>query len=127
MTLFTHLCWPYGIKPEQYEATGEEIHRKTVETYERYMPDFGSCIDDYKVMTMPEYEKKYHNTGGTWTHGMISIDQMFNFRPMVGMSNYKAPFDNFYLCGTSNHPGPGITGFQPINCLNVMKQDWKKK
>ncbi len=118
-------AWPLNVKPEELEQKEAELAEAWISGYEKYMPNFRDCIDKYKVMSPQKFQAKFHNTGGTWTHGMVKIDQMFNYRPIVGMSDYRAPFANMYLCGTSNHPGPGVTGRSAFNCVNIIKQDWE--
>lgn len=115
--------WPKGVRPEDRDATKEEIFDNICAYYERFMPDFRDCIDDWKMMAPPDYEAKYRNTGGTWTHGMIQLNQMFDHRPVKGMSNFRAPIKRLYLCGSSNHPGPGVNGRPPQICINAMKTD----
>lgn len=127
-TIFALSSWPVGPVPaNKIEGMKNEIAERIFSIFKRYMPNFRDVVEDFKVWAPQDYEAHYHNTGGTWTHGMIQLDQMFDFRPVVGMSQYRTPIKNLYLCGTSTHPGPGITGYNPMNCLKVIKEDWKKQ
>lgn len=127
MTFCNQHSWPLDLPANKVEETRQRVIEMLLDSYQDYMPDFRDCVDDIKLYTPVDYANKYHVTGGTWTHGMVKIDQMFSFRPFVGMSDYRAPFKNLYLCGTSNHPGPGISGWAPLNCFNAIKGDEKKK
>lgn len=124
MTICAQYAWPMRTdKTIDYKKQTAETAEMMIRSYERYMPDFRSCVDDIHVGNPVEWEEQYHVTGGTWTHGMVKIENMFNSRPIVGMSDYRAPIKNMYLCGTSNHPGPGISGFAPRNCVEAIKYD----
>jgi len=115
--------WPIGVPDDKVDQVKNEIFNKMVDHYELFMPNFRDCLQDWKMMAPRDYEKMYHNTGGTWTHGMIEIKQMFDMRPVKGMSDCRAPIKNMYLCGSSNHPGPGVNGRTPMICINAMKED----
>jgi len=115
--------WPVGVPDDKVDEVKRDIFEKIVEHYCRFMPNFRDCIVDWKMMAPQDYYKLYHNTGGTWTHGMIEIDQMFDMRPVKGMSDNRTPIKNLYLCGSSNHPGPGVNGRTPQICINIMKAD----
>jgi phytoene dehydrogenase-like protein len=116
-------AWPLDTPKEKYEEQSEKSTNMIIDSYTRYMPDFRDCVDDTFLNCPPVWESEYGSTGGTWTHGMIKLDNMLNFRPIVGMTDYRAPIKNMYLCGTSNHPGPGITGFQPLNAVRALLAD----
>lgn len=126
MNLCALYTWPFDVPENKIEETKKIVAENWIDSYQEFMPNFRDVIEDYKLYAPPDYHRKYHVTGGTWTHGMIQINQMFDMRPVVGMSDYRTPFKNLYLCGTSNHPGPGMTGWSPWNCYNVIKEDWKK-
>ncbi|KRM77684.1 phytoene desaturase family protein [Secundilactobacillus collinoides] len=119
----TSPSWPIGTQPKDYAATKEKIFNSICAYYEKFMPDFRDCIDDYKVWSPVDFENEYNNTGGAWSHGPVQIDQMFDMRPVKGMSNFRAPIQNLYLCDSSNHPGPGYNGRAPFSCVKAMETD----
>ena len=123
-TICAQYAWPIrtGKKIDMKQQMAESAEMM-IRSYERYMPDFRKCVDDIHVGNPMEWEDLFGVTGGTWTHGMVKIENMFNCRPIVGMSDYRAPIKNMYLCGTSNHPGPGMSGFAPKNCVDAIKYD----
>ncbi len=115
--------WPFGVPDDKIDEVKNDIFKKKCDHYQRFMPNFRDCIQNWKMMAPKDYEKIYHNTGGTWTHGMIEIEQMFDMRPVKGMSDCRAPIQNLYLCGSSNHPGPGVNGRTPQICISAMLED----
>jgi len=121
---FCDLCeWPIGTPREKYDETKKYLFEKKCDIHQRFMPNFRDVIQDWKMMGPLDYEERYHNTGGTWTHEDVKIDQMFDMRPVKGMSDNRAPIKHLYLCGSSNHPGPGVNGRTPQLCINAMQAD----
>ncbi|MGV8083424.1 MAG: phytoene desaturase family protein [Coriobacteriia bacterium] len=125
MTICAQYAWPLDLPLSRYEQQKEETAEMMIRSYERYMPDFRDCVDEIVVGNPVSWEEEYHVAGGTWTHGMVQIYNMFNLRPFPGHSNYRGGLKGMYLCGTSNHPGPGITGSSAQNCYNAIKADGK--
>lgn len=122
-TICSQYAWPLNTPKDRVE---EQIQRTTnmiIDSYSNYFPDFRECIDDTFLNCPPYWEDEYHVTGGTWTHGMIKLDNILNMRPILGLTDFRAPIKNMYLCGTSNHPGPGVTGYQPKNAVKMLLQD----
>jgi phytoene dehydrogenase-like protein len=115
--------WPHDVPPDRVDEVKAQVFNTIVDRYEKFLPDFREHLLDWKLMAPQDYQRMYHNTGGTWTHGMIEIKQMFDMRPVKGMSNFRAPIKHMYLCGASNHPGPGVNGRSPQICINAMKAD----
>lgn len=127
MTLCNNYTWPHKVAEEDVPKVKEQIKEAVLRSYSKVMPDFRECVDDIVVYTPYDYEKKYHVSGGNWTHGPLRITNMLDFRPMLGMSDYRGPVDNLYLCGSSNHPGPGVSSISATNCWNAITADqgWK--
>jgi phytoene dehydrogenase-like protein len=64
-------------------------------------------------------------SGGDFTHGLIHPEQMLDFRPVVGWSQYKTPIQNLYLCGSACHPGHGVTFIPGYNSAHEVLKNWK--
>jgi phytoene dehydrogenase-like protein len=124
MTVFTNYMWPQGVPADKVDEVKEICFQKIVDSLCQFAPNFRDIIDDHVVMAPPDYEKRFNNTGGDWAHGQIQLNQLFDNRPIQGMSGYKVPFiKNMWLCGSSNHPGPGVNFIPVLNCLNVFKKE----
>lgn len=124
MTGGSSYAWPVSTPEHKVDEVRSRLEQVFIDSFKEVMPDFEECIDDIKCFTPYDYEKKFHVSGGSWTHGAIQQDQLLNMRPLIGMCDYRTPFKGLYLCGTSNHPGPGISGISSVNCVNAMKEDW---
>ncbi|OLD34519.1 MAG: hypothetical protein AUI83_27870 [Armatimonadetes bacterium 13_1_40CM_3_65_7] len=55
----------------------------------------------------------------------MTPDQLFSFRPVPGWSGYRTPVRGLYLCGSSAHPGGGVTGAPGRNAAVVALEDLK--
>lgn len=115
--------WPIHVTRDRLPEVKEATIRNMMDHYAKFYPNWYDVLEDYKLMTPIDYEDMYRNTGGGWAHGMVKIDQMFDCRPVKGMSDNRTPFKNLYLCGSSNHPGPGVNGRTPLICIKQMKKD----
>jgi phytoene dehydrogenase-like protein len=57
-------------------------------------------------------------------HVEMSLDQMFSFRPLPELSQYRTPIDGFYLTGASTHPGGGVFGASGRNTARVVAKSF---
>lgn len=122
-TICAQYAWPLHTPKEKVDDQIKASTEMIINSYSNYMPDFRDCIDDVFLNCPPYWESEYGVTGGTWTHGMIKLDNILNFRPVLGLTDFRGPFKNMYLCGTSNHPGLGVTGYQPRNAVKALLED----
>jgi len=99
----------------------------TLNTVEDYAPGFKQSILGMQVLSPLDLERKIGLTKGDIMHGVLSLDQMYSARPMLGYGNYRSPIKGLYLCGSGTHPGGGVTGVPGHNAAHEMLQDklWK--
>jgi len=55
----------------------------------------------------------------------MTPDQLFSLRPVPGWSAYRTPVQGLYLCGSSSHPGVGVTVAPGRNAAMVALEDLK--
>ncbi len=94
-------------------------------TIEEYAPDIRGVVEHAQVVTPQDIEETLGMTGGSCFHGDLTPDQMFSLRPFPGASGYRLPVPGLYLCGSSAHPGGGVTGIPGRNAAQVMLADLK--
>ena len=82
-------------------------------------PNFEKSITDRAVLTHQYFERKFGITAGDFSHGLLHTDQMWDKRPVAGWSDYRTPVAGLYMCGSSCHPGPGVTGIPGYNGANT--------
>ncbi|MBF6612390.1 MAG: NAD(P)/FAD-dependent oxidoreductase [Chloroflexi bacterium] len=97
-----------------------------------YAPNVASSVTDRYIQTPLDLERNTGLLKGNIMHLDMSLDQMFIFRPLPEISEYKTPINGLYLTGASTHPGGGVSGAAGrsaatavLSQLQERKQGWK--
>lgn len=106
---------------EAREAAADQV----IETVDRFAPNFKASVIARQVLTPLDLEREFGLVDGDIFHGMLSPDQMFSARPVLGHGNYRAPIRDLYLCGAGSHPGGGVTGAPGHNAAREIIRDLK--
>ena len=108
--------------PEKRDAFGESVIKKI----ERYSPGFRDLIVHMEVRTPHEIENEIGLTEGNIFQGELTIDQLFFNRPFPGFGQYRMPVRNMYMCGSSTHPGGGVSAVCGANSAREILMDLRK-
>ncbi len=108
--------------PEKRDAFGESVISKI----ERYSPGFRDLIVHMQVRTPHEIEEQIGLTEGNIFQGELTIDQLFFNRPFPGYGQYRMPLKNLYMCGSSTHPGGGVSAVCGANAAREILMDLKR-
>ena len=103
-----------------HRASAAEV---VLRTLEEYAPDIREVVEHAQIVTPQDIEETLGMTGGSCFHGDLTPDQMFSMRPFPGASGYRLPVPGLYLCGSSAHPGGGVTGIPGRNAAGVILSD----
>ena len=126
MSCFVQYCPPQlsngGWNAAQREAFGETVVNKI----ERYAPGFKDLIVHKEVRTPVEIEGEVGLTEGNIFQGELTIDQLLFNRPFPGYSQYRMPVKNMYMCGSSTHPGGGVSSACGANAAREILIDLKR-
>ena len=115
---------PFKLGNRQWdEAARESLGDLVVQTLARYVPNLESLIEDRHVLTPLDLQQRYALTEGSIYHGEMTLDQMHFMRPVPGVSRYRAPVRQLYLCGAGTHPGGGVTGVPGLNAAREILKD----
>lgn len=134
---FLILSMPYDIKV--YNTNNNETNRildwssikdhysdQIIESItNEYIPNLKDSIA-MKVSYSPvDYETKPSTcVRGTLSCGAVLPYQSGWMRPTSALSNYKIPsLQNVYLCGSGNHPGPGVSMAPGRNAAQIILAD----
>lgn len=104
---------------EKRDAFGESV----VSKIERYSPGFRDLIVHMEVRTPHEIENEIGLTEGNIFQGELTIDQLFFNRPFPGYGQYRMPVRNLYMCGSSTHPGGGVSAVCGANAAREILKD----
>ena len=108
--------------PEKRDAFGKAV----VDKIERYSPGFRDLIVHMEVRTPHEIENEIGLTEGNIFQGELTIDQLFFNRPFPGYGQYRMPVKNLYMCGSSTHPGGGVSSACGANAAREILMDLKR-
>ena len=125
MSCFVQYCPPQlsgGWNPAQRDAFGDTVVNKI----ERYAPGFKDLIVHKEVRTPVEIESEVGLTEGNIFQGELTIDQLLFNRPFPGYSQYRMPIKNMYMCGSSTHPGGGVSSACGANAAREILIDLKR-
>ena len=106
-------------------------HRETVadlmiDTVNQYAPNFKASVLGRQIMSPLDLERTFGLVNGDIMHGVLSLDQLFSARPMLGYGNYRGPLAGLYMCGAGTHPGGGVTGAPGHNAAREIIADFRR-
>jgi phytoene dehydrogenase-like protein len=108
--------------PEKRDQFGETV----VDRIEKYSPGFRDLIVHMEVRTPHEMEEEIGLTEGNIFQGELTIDQLFFNRPFPGYGQYRMPVGNLYMCGSSTHPGGGVSAACGANAAREILMDLRR-
>ncbi len=119
------------VAPELPDGSSWDNHREevadlVVDTMTRYAPNFRSSILGRMIMSPLDMERKLALVGGDIFHGQLSLDQLYSARPVLGHGDYRGPLKGLYMCGSSTHPGGGVTGLPGHNAACEIVRDFRR-
>ena len=108
--------------PEKRDLFGKSV----IDKIERYSPGFKDLIVHMEVRTPHEIEQEIGLTEGNIFQGELTIDQLFFNRPFPGYAQYRMPVKNMYMCGSSTHPGGGVSATCGANAAREILRDLRR-
>jgi phytoene dehydrogenase-like protein len=112
--------FPCEAPKDQRGRLRDQIAEKVIDQIDAYLPGFRQAIVEKAVFSSDHFVSMHGATNGDFTHGVIHPEQMLGNRSLVEGHAHATPFDNFYLCGSSCHPGPGVTFLPGYNCAHEV-------
>lgn len=104
---------------DEREAAADRV----IDTVTRYAPNFKRSVIARSVLTPLDLERKFGLLRGDIMHGVMSLDQLWAARPILGHGDYRAPIENLYMCGAGSHPGGGVSGMPGHNAAREIVSD----
>ena len=98
-----------------------------IDTVEAYAPGFRSSVMARKILSPLDLERDFGLVGGDIFHGRLSLDQIWSARPALGHADYRAPVPGLYMCGSSTHPGGGVSGLPGRNAAREIVKDFRRR
>jgi len=109
---------------KSWDAARDAAADAIIDTVTAYAPNFRSTIIGRMALSPLDLERKLALVGGDIFHGQLGIDQLFSARPMLGHADYRGPIKGLFMCGSSTHPGGGVTGWPGHNAAREILRDF---
>ncbi|ELT50684.1 MULTISPECIES: NAD(P)/FAD-dependent oxidoreductase [Hyphomicrobiales] len=118
---------PYSLKGGDWAQEKDNFRKNVFAAIERYAPGFGNDVIEAQLLLPPDMERIVNLPQGHVFHGELSADQLFFQRPVSGYADYRTPIGGLYICGSSMHPGGGVTGIPGHNAAREILRDQNTK
>jgi len=116
--------YPYELADgASWDDIGEREADKLIDVVTRYAPNVKDSVIDRFVQTPLDLERRLGLLRGNVMHVEMDFDQMFLFRPLPELAQYRTPIENLYLTGASTHPGGGVFAASGRNTAHVVLAD----
>ncbi|MDX1498330.1 MAG: NAD(P)/FAD-dependent oxidoreductase [Woeseiaceae bacterium] len=126
MSNFIQYCPPALADGPWTPDKRDAFSRTVIDKIERYSPGFSDLIVHMEVRTPHEIENEIGLTEGNIFQGELTIDQLFFNRPFPGYGQYRMPLKNLYMCGSSTHPGGGVSAACGANAAREILKDLRR-
>ena len=114
---------PYELKGGDWATEKDNFRKVVFDTIERFAPGFSNDVIEAQLLVAPDIEKIVNLPQGHIFHGELSPDQLFFQRPVSGYADYRTPIGGLYICGSSMHPGGGVSGIPGFNAAREILRD----
>lgn len=115
---------PYRLSNgEDWAAIRQREADKCLQVVDDFAPGIKDAIIGQYIKSPPDLEEIGGLVRGNLMHVDMSIGQMFMFRPLPELANYRTPIGGLYLTGASTHPGGGVSGAPGYNTARVVLND----
>jgi phytoene dehydrogenase-like protein len=126
MSNFVQYC-PPELSTGQWTAEDRDAFGQTViDKIARYSPGFKNLIVHVDVHTPHDMQQEIGLTEGNIFQGELTIDQLLFNRPFPGYAQYRMPVRNLYMCGSSTHPGGGVSSVCGANAAREILMDLRR-
>ncbi len=115
--------FPYRLAKGSWDDRREEVGDRIVETLAQFAPNLRHAVEKREVITPLDMEREWGLLHGCIYQTDMTPDQLFSLRPVPGWSGYRTPIRGLYNCGSSAHPGGGVTGAPGRNAAMAALED----
>jgi phytoene dehydrogenase-like protein len=114
---------PFELAEGDWDSRKQEFQDRVLESLYKYAPNLRKAVRDCHTITPLDLERTYGITGGNIFHVAMTIEHMFNNRPLPELSDYRTPLKGLYLCSAGTHPGGGVIGAPGHNAAQTVIDD----
>ena len=118
---------PYELKGgASWQSEKPRLTQAALTVLDELAPGFSGEVIDIETLVPPDLESIVGLPQGHIFHGELSADQLFWQRPVPHWADYRTPVAGLYQCGSSSHPGGGVSGIPGHNAAREILKDWKR-
>ena len=117
---------PYSLANSSWEQERENFRQTIFDTVDEVAPGFSDGVIDSQLLLPPDIERIINSPNGHIFHGELSLEQLFFQRPAPGYADYRSPITGLYQCGSSTHPGGGVSAIPGHNAAREILRDWRR-
>ncbi len=119
--------YPYKLRQGlNWDEIQQREAEKLFAVIDRFAPGTSDSLIDMYVQTPPVISEKHNMPNANVMHVEMLIDQMFMFRPLPELAQYKTPLKGLFLASASMHPGGGIFGAPGYNCAHEVRKSLRR-
>ncbi len=127
MSNFVQYCPPELDTGQWTPADRDAFGQAVIDKIARYSPGFKDLIEHVDVRSPYDMQQEIGLTEGNIFQGELTIDQLLFNRPFPGYAQYRMPLKNLYMCGSSTHPGGGVSSVCGANAAREILSDLRRK
>ncbi|WP_171181681.1 NAD(P)/FAD-dependent oxidoreductase [Ruegeria sp. HKCCD8929] len=114
---------PFELAEGDWDSRREEFQEKVLECLFQFAPNLRDHVLGCHTITPLDLQRTYGITGGNIFHVAMTMEHMFNNRPLPELSDYRTPVKGLYLCSAGTHPGGGVIGAPGHNAAQTVIDD----
>ncbi len=114
---------PFELAEGTWDSRKQEFQDRVLESLFKFAPNLRHHVLGCHTITPLDLERTYGITGGNIFHVAMTVEHMFNNRPLPELSDYRTPVQGLYLCSAGTHPGGGVIGAPGHNAAQVVIGD----
>lgn len=119
---------PYQLRDQaDWQVEKPKLTRAALDVLDEMAPGFSSQIIAMETLVPTDLETIVGLPQGHIFHGELSADQLFWQRPVPHWADYRTPIAGLYQCGSSTHPGGGVSGIPGHNAAREVLNDWRRR
>jgi len=116
--------YPYTLADNaRWDQIKNDEADRLLQVVAQYAPNVPASVTARRVQTPLDTERWFGMRRGHYTHLDMNLDQMFPFRPCLGLTDFRGPVEGLYLSGASVHPGGGVSGAPGYNTARAVLDD----
>jgi len=116
---------PYELKGASWDGERPAFLKNVYDTIDELAPGFSGGVIAEQLLLPPDIERIINTPQGHIFHGELSLEQLFFQRPAPHYADYRSPVRGLYQCGSSTHPGGGVSGIPGHNAAREILKDWR--